>query len=104
MQGCSGLLPLLAAECPDGILLVGTWRSLPSMPGYSRCHEALRQGATEGRGVVAQPWADDLPAQADLWRSRSADGLLCVIIHGLLERPLLVGTCYLPPKGSSGCP
>ncbi|KAL4447354.1 hypothetical protein ABPG77_007387 [Micractinium sp. CCAP 211/92] len=74
------------------------------MPGYSRCHEALRQGAAEGRGGVAQLWADDLSAQAELWRSRSADGVLWVIIHSLLERPLLVGTCYLPPKGSGGCP
>lgn len=105
LQGSAGPLQHLAAERPDGILVVEPWHHpLPSVDGYSRCFEAARSGAAAGRGGVAQMWADSMPARVALWRARPADGVLWVTLTGLLPQPLYVCLCYLPPKHSGGCP
>ena len=94
----------MAAERPDAILVAEQWRQLPSLEGYSRSFEAQRQGTAAGRGGGAQMWADGLAAQVVQWRSRPDDSVLWARISGSTPSPLFVGLCYLPPKGSGGCP
>ena len=77
--------------------------ALPRLPGYSRVFVAARP---DGYGGVAILLADSWKVAAALWRSDAADGRLWVRVQGALPGglPLFLGTAYLPPQGSPGCP
>ena len=77
--------------------------ALPRLPGYSRVFVAARP---DGYGGVSILLADSWKVAAALWRSDAADGRLWVRVQGALPGglPLFLGTAYLPPQGSPGCP
>ena len=90
--------------------LTETWQhtdqDLPHLQGMQRSFSAPRQAGERARGGVAAYLADSLPCTATVWRRRAANGVLWLRLRGVrgLASDLLLATCYLPPRGSGGCP
>ena len=90
--------------------LTETWQhaglDLPDLPGMQRSFAAPRQAGERARGGVAAYLADSLHCRVAVWRRRAADGVLWLRLRGVrgLASDLLLAICYLPPRGSGGCP